>query len=62
MPSGDIYTTDKQNGNMPAEYMQEERRSSALERTLNKSEQHDLMNSVWLANLALTLNSSIIVR
>ena len=45
MPSGDIYTTDKQNGNMPAEYIQEERRSSALERTLNKSEQNDLMNS-----------------
>ena len=30
---------------MPAEYMQEERRGSALERTLNKREQNDLINS-----------------
>jgi len=30
---------------MLAEYMQEERRGSALERTLNKREQNDLMNS-----------------
>jgi len=33
---------------MPAEYMQEERRGSALERTPNKREQNDLMNSVAL--------------
>jgi len=30
---------------MPAEYMQEERRGSALEQTPNKREQSDLMNS-----------------
>ena len=30
---------------MLAEYMQEERRGSALERTPNKREQNDLMNS-----------------
>ena len=36
MPSGDIYTIDKQNGYMLAEYMQEERRGSAMERTPNK--------------------------
>ena len=30
---------------MLADYMQEERRGSALEQTLNKREQNDLMNS-----------------
>ena len=33
---------------MPAEYIQEERRGSALERTPNKREQNDLMNSCGL--------------
>jgi len=37
MPSGDIYTIDKQNGYMLAEYMQEEKRGSALERTPSKT-------------------------
>ena len=34
-----------QNGYMLAEYMQAERRGPALERTPNKREQNDLMNS-----------------
>ena len=37
MPSGDIYTIDKQNGYMLAEYMQEEKRGFALERTPSKT-------------------------
>ena len=37
--------TDKQNGYMLAEYMQEERRGFALERTLIKREKNDLMKS-----------------
>ena len=45
MPSRDIYTIDKQNGYMPAEYMREERRGSALDWTPNKREQNDVMNS-----------------
>ena len=45
MPCGHSYTVDKQNGYMLAEYMQAERRGSALERTPNKREQNDLMNS-----------------
>ena len=36
MQSGYIYTEDKQNTYILAEYMQEERRGSALERTPNK--------------------------
>ena len=52
---------------MPAEYMQEERRGSALEWTPNKREQNDLMNNGGLNRFmacqprALTVNSSIIV-
>ena len=45
MPSRDIYTIDKQNGYMSAEYMREERRGSALDWTPNKREQNDVMNS-----------------
>jgi len=47
MPSGYIYTKDKQNGYMLAEYMQEERRGSALERTPNKRQQNDFMKSIY---------------
>ena len=43
-----MYTIDKQNGYMPAEYMQEERRGSALERTPNKREQKR-PNEQWVA-------------
>ena len=52
---------------MLAEYMQEERRGSALEQTPNKreqkrpNEQWGASLDLWHANLALTLNSSIIV-
>jgi len=45
MPSGYIHTINKQNGNIVAGYMQEERRGSTFERTPNKREQNDLMNS-----------------
>ena len=59
-----IYTIDSQNGYMLAEYMQEERRGSALERTANKREQKrpNVQWGAWFDLwLALTLNSSIIV-
>ena len=41
----DIYTIDKQNDYMLADYMQEERRSCDLKRTPNKKEQNELMDS-----------------
>ena len=44
-PSGYIHSVDKQNDHMPAEYMQEEGKSVAFERTLNKRDQNDLINS-----------------
>mgnify|MGYP007133247787 CR=1 FL=1 len=47
-----MYTIDKQNGYMLAEYMQEVYdRGSVLERTPNKREQNDLMNSGWLKSM-----------
>jgi len=54
-----MYTIDKQNSYMLAEYIQGARRGSALERTPNKRKQHDIMNSGGF--LALSFHFSVTV-